>query len=208
VSFHHAIERSVPPGEDSYVASARSVRPVLSVEHLFVAGLGFDVAGAYLVSRGLLARISQIATLGATMYALEKPRATYAVEDRIRGTVGLVALVLGFSLQAIGYILYLGGDKVEFGTEPSILAACLGIGIAVAVPLGERLARPRWRDRLLVQVARFDWEGGKELRERPVDHVLRAFGEQTDRAKMPDESDVEYCARVFRVEAEHLGSGD
>lgn len=64
-----------------------------------MAGIGFDIAGAYLVSRGLLAGVPQLATLGGTVWALERPRASFAVEDRVRGAVGLVALVFGFVLQ-------------------------------------------------------------------------------------------------------------
>jgi hypothetical protein len=180
---------------------------VLSVEHLFLAGIGFDIAGGYLVSRGLLAPVPQLATLGGTMYALEKPRAPYAVEDRIRGTVGLVSLVLGFVLQAIAYALVLDRAPVRYGTSAVVSGIAIAAGIGILVPVLERAVRPRWRDRLLIRVAQFDWEGGTAPRRRPVAHVLRAFGEQSGRPIQDGEHDIAYCARVFRVEAEDPSSG-
>jgi hypothetical protein len=178
-----------------------SVSGVLSVEHLFLAGLGFDIAGGYLVSRGLLAPMPQLATLSATYAAVAAPRAPYAVEDRIRGAVGIFALVFGFVLQAVAYALVLRRAPIHYGTHEALVGLAIALGIGVTIPLAERLVRPRWRDRLLIRVARFEWEGRRVARPLPVAHVLRAFGEQTGRPKRADEDDVGYCARVFRVEA-------
>ena len=177
---------------------------MLSVDDLFLAGLGFDVAGAYLVSRGLLQRIPQLATLGGTMYALERPRATYAVEDRIRGTIGLCALVLGFALQVAGYTAVLAHSKIDYGTHQALIGASAAVCIAAGVLIGERLVRPRWRDRILIRVARFDHTGQTTLRNKPVAHVLRAFGEQLGRDVLDNENDADYCSRVFHVEAEQF----
>jgi hypothetical protein len=174
---------------------------MLSVEDLFLAGIGCDIAGGYLVSRGLLAPIPQLATLGGTMFALERPRAPFAVEDRIRGSVGLVTLVLGFALQAVGYALLLSNTRVRYGSEEAIIGVGIALALGLLIPLAESRVRPWWRDRILVRVARFDYEGGHAPLERPVAHVLRAFGEQTGRPLLTDEDDVAYCARVFGVEA-------
>jgi hypothetical protein len=176
---------------------------MLSVEHLFLGGLGFDIAGAYLVSRGLLQPLPQLATQGGTWYSVEQPQAPYAVEDRIRGTVGLVSLVVGFTLQAVGYGLVLAKSEIEYGTTAAIVGLLIALAVAVIVPVGERLVRPAWRDRILVKLARFDFDtGGQDLRLRPVAHVLRAFGTATGRPKCDEEDDVCYCLRVFEVDAE------
>jgi hypothetical protein len=178
---------------------------MFNVYDLFLAGIGFDIAGAYLVSRGLLQRIPQLATLGGTMYALERPRATYAVEDRIRGSAGLVALVVGFVFQAVGYSVYLAErTKLSYGAKEALAGAVVALVPAVGIPLVEAAVRPRVRDRILVKVARFDWEGGDELRPRPAAHVLRSFGEQLGKPPEPNEDDGAYCQRVFGVEAEVL----
>src|SRR4051794_6961943 len=118
---------------------------MLSVEHLFLAGLGFDIAGGYLVSRGLLASVPQLATKGGTVYALERAHAGHAIEDRIRGTWGLVSLVLGFALQAIGYALVLRRAPVHYGTSAAAWGLAIAATIAIAIPVLERSLRPRRR---------------------------------------------------------------
>jgi hypothetical protein len=180
-----------------------SVHPSFGYEDLFLAGLGFDIAGAYLVSRGLLQRIPQLATAGATMYALERPKAPYAVDDRVRGTVGLVALVIGFALQAAGYSDTLARHHVlHYGKSEALTGLALALGIALLICVFERTIRPRWRNRILIRVARFDYTGVTLLREKPIAHVLQAFGEQVGNKPLHDESSVEYCLRIFHVDAE------
>jgi hypothetical protein len=174
----------------------------VSIEDLFLAGLGFDIAGAYLVSRGLLQNMLQLASAGGTIWSMERPRVTYAVDDRIRGSVGLVSLVLGFSLQVVGYVAVLDGSKITHGHDRALIGATLAVGIALLLPLAEARLRPRWRDRKLIRIARFDFEGGPDRKEKPLAHLLRSFGEETSRPALDGEDDVAYCARVFGVEAE------
>jgi hypothetical protein len=134
-----------------------------------------------------------------------RPRATYAVEDRIRGSAGLVALIVGFVFQAVGYSVYLAErTKLSYGAKEALAGAVVALVPAVGIPLVEAAVRPRLRDRILVKVARFDWEGGDELRPRPAAHVLRSFGEQPGKPPEPNEDDGAYCQRVFGVEAEVL----
>lgn len=179
------------------------VHPAFGYEDLFLAGLGADIVGAYLVARGLLQPIPQLATAGGTMYALERAKAPYAVEDRIRGTVGLVALVIGFLLQAAGYTDILARHHaLAYGKREALTGVGLALAIALFVYLFERLVRPPWRDRLLIRVARFDHTGARLLREKPLAHVLRSFGEQLGKSGLQDESDVAYCWRVFGVDAD------
>lgn len=173
---------------------------MFSVEHVFLAGLGLDIAGAYLVSRGLLAPVPQLAKQGGgTMYALETPGAPYAVEDRIRGTVGLLALVSGFILQAIGYALVLSDTPVDHGTREVIVGIAITLGLASLVLTGEHFARPRWRDRLLIRVASIGPDS--QPMQRPYAHILRALGTETGRPQLPREPDTAYCKRIFEVDA-------
>lgn len=175
---------------------------LFSGEDLFLVGLGFDMAGAYLVSRGLLQSVPQLASAGGTIWALEKPRVPGAIEDRIRGIVGLVTLVLGFALQAAGYTLTLGNGRIHFqsGEDQALVGLGLAVLAAVGIPLVERLVRPRWRDRKLIKVTRFD-PSIQALRPSPLAHHLRNCGEELGKPKLADETDVEYCRRVFNVEA-------
>lgn len=178
----------------------------LNVEHLFLAGIGFDIGGAYLVSRGLLAGVPQLARAGGTIYALEQPRAVYQVEDRTRGSAGLCALVLGFVIQALGYTLVLNRAPVEYGRREVWAGVLVAAVCAAAFPAVERLSRPRRRRRILIDVARFDYETGEGQRDKPVANVLRLFGEDLGHEQRAGEDDVAYCARVWDVEAEEPGA--
>lgn len=62
---------------------------------------------------------------------MERPRVTYAVEDRIRGIAGLMTLVAGFSFQVFGYVGVLGRSKVHYGHNEALI----GAGWALAVAL-------------------------------------------------------------------------
>jgi hypothetical protein len=189
------------------LAVGLSLHLSFSYEDLFIAGLGFDIAGAYLVSRGLLQPIPQLATAGSTMWALEQPKAPYAVDDRIRGSVGLVALVVGFVLQVAGYTAVLARHHtLHYGKSEALTGAALALCIALIVCVFERSVRPRWRKRILIRVARFDHTGKTDLREKPIAHVLRGFGEHLKIEPLTNESNIDYCLRVFHVEAEEPNS--
>jgi hypothetical protein len=175
--------------------------PILSIEDLFLAGIGFDVAGAYLAARGLLQSTRQLAISGGTVWALERPRAPYAAEDVIRGRIGLGALGIGFMLQAAGYAGTLAGAAVHHGVWQVVLGLALAVLCALSVLVFEKAVRSPWRDQLLVRVARFDPDANG-LRDRPMAHLLAGYGEELGKVRQPGEEDVAYCRRVFGVEAE------
>jgi hypothetical protein len=173
-----------------------------SAEDLFLVGLGFDMAGAYLVSRGLVRPVPKLAASGGTIWALERPRVPDAVEDHFRGIVGLVVLVLGFAVQATGYAITVSKGRLHFqsGAKQALIGLGLALVAAASVPLLERLVRPRYRDRKLIKVARFD-PSINGLRPQPLAHLLRSYGEELHTPKLGNEDDVAYCRRVFKVQA-------
>lgn len=135
------------------------------------------------------------------MYALERPKTPYAAEDRVRGTVGLFALVLGFALQAAGYAAVLGrSHRLLYGMAASTTGIAIALVAAAMILIIERSVRPRWRDKILVQVARFDPKDGS-LFDYPMAHVLKSFGEQLGHEPWMGETDADYCLRVFKVQA-------
>lgn len=91
--------------------------------------------------------------------------------------------------------------EIDYGWWQAIIGVMIALGIGIVVPIMEKLVRPRWRDRILIRVARFDYDGGTAPLDKPLANVLRAFGEQSGRAKLDGEDDVAYCHRVFGVEA-------
>ncbi|MGO9903650.1 MAG: hypothetical protein ACLP0J_29195 [Solirubrobacteraceae bacterium] len=156
---------------------------LFSAEDLFLVGLGFDTAGAYLVSRGLLQSVPQLASAGGTIWALELPRVPKAIEDRIRGIVGLVTLVLGFAVQATGYVLIVKNGKIHVhaGDKQALIGLGCAAVAAIGIPVLESLSRPRWRDRKLIEVARFDpTTNGLLPRPRWLPEVVRRGHGQTE----------------------------
>lgn len=175
---------------------------LLSVEDLFLAGLGFDIAGGYLVSRGLLRPVPQLAKLGGTVWALEQSKGAEAINDRIRGTVGLGVLVFGFSVQAVAYALVLQQAPVNYGAGAAAVGLVIAFVIAVGVPLLERVVRPCWRRRIAIRVARFDYEGSGAPRSKPLANVLLAFGEELGDPRRDEEDAVAYVQRIWHVDAD------
>jgi hypothetical protein len=75
-----------------------------------------------------------------------------------RRRVGLASLALGFVFQAVGYAGLLAGWAVHTGTARMLTGLALAAAAAVLVIIFEWAVRGRWRDQLLIKVARFDPE--------------------------------------------------
>ena len=54
---------------------------------------------------------------------------------------------------------------------------------------------------MLIKVARFD-PGTGDLSRLPRSNLLMLFGEELGKARLHDESEANYCKRVFRTEAQ------
>src|SRR4051812_39791358 len=113
---------------------------MFSVVDLFITGLGFDIAGALLLARGLLSSAAEIAQLNT--WAGVAGGATVAkVRDRVDAEFGIAALILGFTVQAIGYVVSLPGSTDGAG---SIAVALGGVVVSsVSVLVTWRVAGPR-----------------------------------------------------------------
>jgi hypothetical protein len=81
-----------------------------------------------------------------------------------------------------------------------LVALVLGFVTAAIVLIFERCIRRSWRDKILVEVARFNPKD-ETLFDIPLSHVLRSFGEQMGHKPRMGETDADYCMRVFGVEA-------
>jgi len=78
---------------------------VLQVTDLFAVGIGFDIAGAYLLARGLL--ISPHGLWVRFTIAGAGTRFVDEAKDRVMAVVGLGTLASGFVIKAFGYALSL-----------------------------------------------------------------------------------------------------
>jgi LPXTG-motif cell wall-anchored protein len=135
---------------------------VFTVADLFVVGLAFDLVGAYLLSRGLLASHHSLAVHATSYWGGNPTVAVGLAEDRVDGRFGLLYLALGFAVQAVGYLLDLALDP---STDASLARAIVAGGLAVASGGGAYLLWKRRRRTALkgtlIEMARYDTSSAK-----------------------------------------------
>ena len=120
----------------------------LSVSDFFVVGIGFDLVGAYLVARGLLASPATLALRAGTFIGTNPNFVVDGVKDRTDAIFGLSFLGLGFSLQAVGYVLDLGFAP---SNDASLTRAAVAVALMLAT-MGSTLVLWRsLRDRLVAR---------------------------------------------------------
>jgi hypothetical protein len=172
-----------------------------SLEDLFVVGIGFDIAGALLVGRGLLTSPIGIARRATSYLGYSGPLATSQIEDKVDGMAGLAALVLGFILQATGYAFVLSRHAGGAGHLATAITALALAALAIAFVFGVwwRLRLPLIK-RQAVEVARFNvFTLPVEVMERPYSRLLIAYGEELGFELRTGETDDAYAHRVFGV---------
>lgn len=176
-----------------------SFEDLLALEDVFVGGLGFAVAGAYLLGRGLLPSPGALARRSRP----DDAAIVAAAQARVDALTGLIALALGFALHALGFVLVVGGagpgERGVEGALVAVLCAAAGAGAVLAVWKG---VRERATRSLLIEVARHDPLTG-ERGSRPAADRLRAFGHELGYPLGLDEATPDgaavYARRVFGV---------
>jgi hypothetical protein len=183
------------------------VAHVLSYEDLFVLGIGFDLAGAFLVARGLLATPIQIMRRsyvgGLGMEPFLAVEAVAQARDRADGVVGMCALLLGFVLQGAGYGAVLSGAHVATsGTTRTAIGSVLPLLAIVVTGLGTRRFRKRFVKRQCIMVASYDLRGEHVP---PYGRRLMLLGAEIGEPARAGERQVDYARRVFGVSRITLG---
>jgi hypothetical protein len=171
-----------------------------SITDLFVVGLALDITGAYLLAVGLLVSSRTIALLSGQFWDYHPGDAINRVENRIDAEFGVVALGLGFLLQAMGYVVVLLGADASTGLAEGLIGLALGVVAAGAVLLAWRRMKPR-RTRMLlpsVALAHGDEEGGRWTQGRAA--MLLACGRRLGHEPRDGEGKIAYMRRVFGVE--------
>jgi hypothetical protein len=127
---------------------------------LFAAGLGFDITGAVLVAQGL--RTEPDAAAGRTLAAGNTFNAfdVRAAEDFADGKAGVLALVAGFVLQALGYALSIGGvsSHTDGWWAAVVAVTCTAVAVGAAWFVARRF-RWQWTRGWLIELARWDRDG-------------------------------------------------
>jgi hypothetical protein len=191
------------------VVPAASICDLLSLTDLFMVGLGFDIAGAVLLLRGLLLSPRAIASLH-TWYGIEVGATLERAENRVDGFYGGFGLVAGFFLQAVGYAAELSGAEGATGSGRLLIALLLSAGSALSVALLYFASRETVLKRTLVAVARSregsgdlgDEKGSDWTREKVI--ILVKLGEAKGWPRLDSDEDgitrVNYVRRVFGIE--------
>lgn len=172
------------------------------IEDLFAVGLGFDIAGAYLLARGLLAAPAEIARRSIGLPGFDPLLVINQARDRVDGRIGLFALLSGFFLQAVAYTLTLGGLGGGDGSlGRAIVAGALCALAAALVLLPWKATKERLLFRTLVGVARFNYEQRPMTEsDKPYAGTLAFFAEELGYRIQAGESVPAFAKRVFGVE--------
>src|SRR5439155_9132508 len=127
---------------------------LISWSDVFVVGIGLDIAGAYLLAKGLLMGDRQVLGLARTYFDASPDQVVARVDDRIAGTVGVMALVVGFLFQLAGY--FINSSIRVSTTDASLPRGLVTIGLAVGAVAVVRIAystiRPTLRRRFLIRL--------------------------------------------------------
>jgi hypothetical protein len=167
---------------------------------LFVAGAGFDVAGAFLLARGLTAspeRAARRIVQGRNSFARFDVR---SAEDCADGQIGRVSLISGFLVQALAYVLSAHGAASLSHTSKAYVGLLGSAAAAILLVYGiARKAHPWLRNRWLIKFARIDNYG--YVHTHPSGSELFRFGQILNiRAYQREYGNNEaYAERVFKT---------
>ena len=142
-----------------------------SITDLFVVGLGLDAAGAVLLAKGLLIDPKTIGKVAGTYWGVNLGETVDRSQNRVDAKYGVGCLLAGFLLQAIGYMLELGGATSPAGGDHALTAVALGV-LAVALAFGVYFAfRRRELKRTLVAIALSKEEKDKDEQDDRLQEV-------------------------------------
>ncbi|HEX8084426.1 MAG TPA: hypothetical protein VF529_09060 [Solirubrobacteraceae bacterium] len=147
------------------------MRLPVGVEDVAGLGLGIDIVGAYVLSRGLLSSVQEISRagtfLGVEMAYVDK------IRDRVAAETGLALLGFGFLLQLVSSALQasgVGSAEASFG-RVAVFAASTTIGAGLGW-MTYRARRRKRELRLAARVLSTDLYGQTRVPEG--EHVLKA----------------------------------
>lgn len=175
-----------------------SVGHYLQLYDLFVVGLGLDLAGAYLVARGVVASPATLMRLVGFIGSYQYTAAGRA-RDRLDALAGLVSLALGFALQGVGYVVLLATEiDVRTGAEEAAGAVALALAaIAVAIAAAAVFRRKRLKPTLR-EMAQRDIDGTRLA--YPRGDMLAGWADGLGEPVLPGENELDYARRAYGVD--------
>jgi hypothetical protein len=174
---------------------------LLDVQDLFPAGIGCDIAGGYLVVRGLLLDDIEIRRLAGTYVGMSVGGLAARLRARIDARIGLVGLLSGFALQALAYVLTIGGaDPSDGSLERGLVAGGAAVVADLLVLSAWQVLKPCMLRRAVLRVSCVDAES-RTVAELPFVGVLIPLGREAGFPLIEidgaPESDEHYALRVF-----------
>src|SRR6266540_2200814 len=107
----------------------------LSIDDLFTAGLGFDLAGAGLLAYGLLLSPREISWQAGTFPGYNSMQAVSLARNRVDALMGFTSIGLGFLCQGAAYVAVVGGvgDEARTSWREALGAALAALVAALVV---------------------------------------------------------------------------
>lgn len=168
----------------------------VAFDDLFVIGLALDITGAALLAKGLLESPKTIRREGGTYVGFNSATIVGLVRDRVDAEFGMAALLLGFTIQALAYVLLLGGVVVNDpgGSSEALAAVAMGLlGAGSVVGLYFLVRRTREK-RLLIRVTKREGEWTRQTASELHGIAITIYPAASD------EDAPAYLRRVFSVE--------
>lgn len=169
---------------------------LFSVEDIFAAGLGFDIAGAILLAKGLLVSPQELKLRSVTYVGHNPPAIAGLVSDWVDGLFGIIGLSLGFALQIVGYsVVVVAGAGETRGAAGAAAAVYLAVLAACALGVAWAISRPHLVRARVVDVAFAD---DPDLGRPDFGLLITMAPYVTDESeRLVDERDDDYLLRIY-----------
>jgi hypothetical protein len=175
------------------------VSTYFQVQDFWAAGLGCDLGGAFLLARGLINRPAELTRLAGSFYGSNRFLALSVARNRLDAITGVTGLLVGFGLQAVGYIASLAtAHTLRVGTREAVVAGGLALSTAI-VTIGTGNLTRRYRlVPLLVEMSHF--EMNDERLDFPRRGLLPGWLAALGHEQHDSEDDLAFVRRVAGVE--------
>jgi hypothetical protein len=168
------------------------------LEDFFTAGIGCDLGGAFLLARGLINSPAELMRSATAFFDSNRQIALSGAKNRLDAIAGMIGLLVGFSLQAVGYVASLAtSHTLRTGASEALVGTGLA-ALALSVTLiTAALVRKYRLIPLLTEMAR--WRVDRRF-EFPLATALHGFLRAAGFAPHQGEDALAFVRRVANVD--------
>jgi hypothetical protein len=178
---------------------------VFSINNWLACGIGFAFAGSIVLAWGLIGKpkayAARVIRSGNGSYAANIQTA----ENRADAQVGILAIVVGFAIQAVTTVVMTGhAGTLSDGWSYPMTALWVIIPV-ILVWILDRSTRELRVRRYLVELAHYQMHSGETRQQYPDVNELARYGWilKKGRERKADENEVDYLRRVWRLKHKH-----